>query len=89
VPLTTLDEYASERRINAIHVIKLDVEGAELDALRGAQRVLATTRLLIVELHRGFSTFPEVAALVEPHGLVLLGPPPPEDVWAHVTFVRR
>ncbi len=90
VSLTTLDGYAASRSLDAVHVVKLDVEGAELDVLRGAQRVLATTRLLFVELHQGFSTFGEVAALVEPHGLVSLAPPPLADApWAHVTFVRR
>lgn len=41
VPLTTLDEALSTSDTARLRVIKLDLEGAELAALRGARRVLA------------------------------------------------
>jgi FkbM family methyltransferase len=37
VATTTLDEWAADRHANAIDVLKIDVQGAELDVLRGAE----------------------------------------------------
>jgi FkbM family methyltransferase len=53
VAVTALDDFLSRRQNPRIDFIKLDVEGAELDVLRGAQRVLATTPrpILLVEVY--------------------------------------
>ena len=40
----SLDDFAADRGIERIDYIKLDVEGAELKALRGAEGVLRTFR---------------------------------------------
>lgn len=49
VPLTTLDAYAATRRPPVL--VKIDVEGFELDVLRGASELLSTTRpALLLEL---------------------------------------
>lgn len=49
---TTLDAWAAARGWPAVHVIKLDIEGAELDALSGASEVLRRNPevVLIVEM---------------------------------------
>ena len=41
VQCRTLDDYAGEHRIDRINLIKIDVEGAELDVLLGARGVLS------------------------------------------------
>ncbi len=63
VPATTIDEQVKELQVHAIDLIKLDIEGAELEAIQGAQTVLTTLRpTLVIELAetiqqaRGFST---------------------------------
>jgi FkbM family methyltransferase len=50
VRMTTLDGYVSEHGIDPqrISLIKLDVEGAELDALRGAHDTLAATQAAVL-----------------------------------------
>jgi FkbM family methyltransferase len=40
VPVITIDQYAEEHGIGQIDILKLDVEGWELHALKGAQRLL-------------------------------------------------
>ena len=48
VTLTSLDEFVDRHRIERVSVIKLDVEGAEAAALRGALRILRVQRPAIV-----------------------------------------
>ena len=45
VPVTTIDTYCSEMRIDHVHLLKLDVEGHEFDALIGSTRMLAEDRI--------------------------------------------
>ena len=40
IPLTTLDAYLKHEAPERIDIVKIDIEGAELPALRGARRVL-------------------------------------------------
>lgn len=44
VPLTTLDDYCAARGIERIDAVKMDVQGAEVAALRGFARTLARTK---------------------------------------------
>jgi len=50
VSLTTLDAY-SERAELSPNLVKIDVEGAEVAVLRGAQRLLASDATVLCELH--------------------------------------
>lgn len=54
VDLATLDDFVTSRRIESIRLIKIDVQGAEIDVLRGASRLLASERppVLFVEIER-------------------------------------
>ena len=48
VPVVTLDAHFGERRVD---LLKLDIEGYELEALRGARAVLAKRPALAIEMH--------------------------------------
>jgi FkbM family methyltransferase len=51
VPLVALDELVAKHGIGRVDVIKLDIEGAELAALRGAQALLARDHpILLLEV---------------------------------------
>ena len=53
VPVDTLDHYVCEHCLDAVHLIKCDVEGHELDVFRGASDTLARHRpALLFECER-------------------------------------
>jgi FkbM family methyltransferase len=72
VRTVTLDDWAHRVGVTRLDLVKMDIEGAELEAVRGMTNVLRTLRpeLLIQAYHErdGARTFERVARLVEPHG---------------------
>lgn len=53
VDAITLDEYCEAHNISAIDVLKLDVEGHELTALRGARSLLEAGRIKFIQFEFG------------------------------------
>ncbi|MCC7361495.1 MAG: FkbM family methyltransferase [Anaerolineales bacterium] len=53
VPITTLDAFCAERQISRIDYLKLDVEGHELSALRGARRLLEQDAVQLIQFEFG------------------------------------
>ena len=53
VRATSLDTWAANQPLERLDLVKIDVEGGELDVLRGARQLLQRWRpALVVELHR-------------------------------------
>jgi FkbM family methyltransferase len=65
VKVDTLDSYVTREHVRP-HLIKIDVEGAELDVLRGSTELLRTIRpIVLLEIHGwGDPTSKEVAELL-------------------------
>ena len=53
IRLTTVDHYCSENGIKHIHLLKIDVEGHELDVLNGASQMLTNTAIDIITFEFG------------------------------------
>ncbi len=55
IPLTTIDKLVAELKIEKVGYIKMDIEGAEPEALKGAKEQIArhAPRLAIAAYHRG------------------------------------
>jgi FkbM family methyltransferase len=53
IPIITLDEFAADRGIPNIELMKMDIEGAEYEALAGARSLLTSHRIrkVLVEIH--------------------------------------
>jgi FkbM family methyltransferase len=71
VEARTLDSVLAETGDPHVDVLKIDVEGAELDLLRGAERTLGDRRLfaVLVEVHPNFGVATaEVCDLLAGHG---------------------
>lgn len=57
VEATTLDAYCEEKGIATVDLLKIDVEGAELQVLQGAERMLGEKRIGCVAFEFGQATF--------------------------------
>jgi FkbM family methyltransferase len=52
VDITTLDQYCIENRLSRIDLLKIDVEGSELDVLIGASGLLSEGKIKVIQLER-------------------------------------
>lgn len=75
VRVRSLDEFCEERGVDHVRLLKLDVEGAELVALRGSARLLETRAIDYVLLESSYgasdeerSNDAEIDALLSSHG---------------------
>jgi FkbM family methyltransferase len=76
VDVSTLDEWVAGKGFGAIDFIKLDVQGAELDVLQGAQKALGSVRMLEVEIefnpiYQSMPLFGDVDRLLRGQGFSL------------------
>ena len=56
-PATTVDEYCEKNNVEQIDLLKIDVEGAELQVLRGARRMLKSKKIDCLTFEFGQTTF--------------------------------
>jgi FkbM family methyltransferase len=76
VEVVTLDEWLQTSGHGPIDAMKMDVQGAELDILKGASTALETVRMLVAEVHLnkmydGAALFGEVDGFLREHGFEL------------------
>jgi FkbM family methyltransferase len=77
-PVVTIDGVVQEHGLEGPFVIKLDVQGYELEVLKGAVKTLEQTEILITEASlwadrkgRGMVKFAELISWLDAHGFVL------------------
>lgn len=59
IKTTTLDDWAAQEQISRIDVIKIDVEGHEFDAIKGAAQILQTLQpICIIEIELRHAHYP-------------------------------
>ncbi len=77
IELVSLDDWAAGRGVRSVEVLKLDLQGHELEALRGCTRLLrSSVRLVYTEveflkLYEGNCLYHELASFLEQHGFEL------------------
>ena len=57
ITATTIDDYCEKNKIENIDLLKIDVEGAELQVMRGARRMLESKRIGCLTFEFGQTTF--------------------------------
>lgn len=75
LPMRTLDQIAGEAGLVGPFFLKLDVQGFELEVLRGAPKTIADTEVMLLEVslleyNRGAPLFAEVVAFMVSRGFV-------------------
>ena len=75
--ITTLDNYIASHSIDSIYLIKIDIQGYELRALKGATRTLTHTRYVLVEsgiqpLYKNAPIFTQVYEFMVSQGFHLM-----------------
>jgi FkbM family methyltransferase len=53
VNMSTIDKYCSDKQIDRIHFLKLDIEGDELKALQGAKEMIAAKKIEFIQFEFG------------------------------------
>jgi len=78
VPVTTIDDFCKQESINEIQIFKMDIQGGELNALRGATEKinqgcisLIYTEILFVPIYEGEALFYEICNLLSSYGYKL------------------
>ncbi|GEM_PF-588129 len=76
VPIVTLDNLCMEKKLRGPYLIKIDVQGAELDVLRGSRTILKDAELVIVEVslfkqYENGPTFYDIMHFMKKAGFVL------------------
>jgi len=99
VPIVSIDEYCRTNGITSVDVLKLDLQGYDYLALKGARDTIKNVRCILVELmfsdiYKGSASFDEIFALMKEFGLKLftLGAMKYSDnsqlLWCDAIFVR-
>ncbi len=78
VPLITLDDYGREHALDDVYLLKMRVQGYELEVLRGAADLLTRTRHVLVAsgirpLYQGAPRFTAVCDYLDAAGFHLIG----------------
>jgi len=76
VPVRPLDDIVAAHGITSVDVIKIDVEGAEEQVLRGASALLSgnAPMVILLDLHPWVADVPACLAILESHGFNLRDP---------------
>jgi FkbM family methyltransferase len=69
VRVTDLDAYAKQNSIPVVDILKIDVEGSELEVVQGGKEVLDKVKVVFVEVHPPFCTAQEIESSMKKHGL--------------------
>jgi len=54
VPITTIDEFCRQESVDKIEILKMDIQGGELEALKGAKEKLEQGAILLIYLEISF-----------------------------------
>lgn len=78
IETTTIDSFCNKENIERIDILKLDVEGAEIKALKGAHNKLSShavtliyTEVMFISHYEGGCLYHELAGLLEQYGYTL------------------
>ncbi len=100
VRLVTIDEYCASIGLDRVDIVKLDLQGYDYQALRGARRILAKTSVVLTEvffreIYQGGHLFSDILILMRESGFELFTLTGihygncDELLWADAIFIRN
>jgi FkbM family methyltransferase len=93
VPVTTLDTWAQKENVGRIDFLWLDLQGAELRALQGAQQILKSVQVILVEVnlterYKDAPLYDDVKQFLTAHGFKLDQEALHHQTWGDALFIR-
>lgn len=93
LPVTTIDAIASDIGVGRFDFVNLDIQGAELLALRGAATTLRDVRYVYTEVNRehvyeGCALVSDVDAFLRTHGFARVATRWTEAGWGDAFYIR-
>jgi FkbM family methyltransferase len=89
VEVQTLDAFCNLHDIDKIHFLKIDTEGADLEVLKGGEKMLAQNKIDFIQVEtstrkdvEGFIPFDEVEIFMGSHGYELFGFYDQQPCWS-------
>ena len=70
IDLITVDQFCIDSNISCIDILKIDVEGSEIDVLKGANDIMNTVKVLFIEIHPPFATANQIENILNQYNLV-------------------
>lgn len=70
---TTLDFYCNENNIDCIDLLKIDVEGMEIEVLKSAKQLLSEGKIKIIKIEISTKNFYEALDYLNNYGFLFLG----------------
>ncbi len=94
VPVTTLDTWAQKHHIDHLDFLWLDLQGAELRALQGAEHILKTVQVILIEVnlterYKDAPLYDDIKAFLIARGFRLDQEALHHDTWGDALFVRE
>lgn len=94
VATITIDAWASQHKINRIDFMWLDMQGGELDALKGAINILKTTHAILVEVnltqrYAGIPRYQEIKEWLEIRNFSVYLEHMHHATWGNVLFLKK
>lgn len=98
VPTCTFDQWAERNNIDHVDFMWLDMQGAELSALKASPRIMSTVRALLIELefveaYAGQPLGQEICKWLEEHGFEMIAInfdiPPRGIMYGDALFIRK
>ncbi|MFY9468778.1 MAG: FkbM family methyltransferase [Solirubrobacterales bacterium] len=81
IHVTSLDHYLADHAVDRVDVMKLDIEGHELDALIGAREALESGRIRAITMESLHGDTSEPMAYLEELGYTRVAMPDPRPRW--------
>lgn len=93
VPVTTIDTWTTENSIKKIDFMWLDLQGAELLALQGAQNILKTVTVILIEInvterYKNAPLYDEIKTWLTARGFKLDQESLHHATWGDALFIR-